>query len=396
LINLLKFIQETFKRRDFRGEILPLSCGSDDFGGFVGILGSNGDRGEGITSEHFPMIENALRESLSRSVLTQISSESERLHNGQMGFDVLQVTTGLVTDDGTTTSVEDTIDTTDSDFGASDFDEVDRLHDTRLGSQLASIVHTTRSRDDLTTTTMDSVSMKSNVQESELDTTHVLIAKNTFFRGPLEGSNARVFDFVEVSNSLGLIDQQVSASGLRAEAPDLLGISGVPAVFVDKGTTSDFGVVFDTDGTGIDFVGKIISEGLASHEESVVLVGRLGETSVAGFSSDGFSVGDNGISHLQFNTSEFFSEILQADFEMELTSTSDDVFTAFFGVALDAGIGLRQTFETFNQFGEIRGVLWLDGNTHDRGHTELHDTDVVGLFGGGDGSGLNKVLIDTD
>ena len=39
--------------------------------------------------------------------------------------------------------------------------------------------------------------------------------------GPLESSNARVLDFIEVLDSLGAVHQDVGSVGVGAEAPNL-------------------------------------------------------------------------------------------------------------------------------------------------------------------------------
>lgn len=51
---------------------------------------------------------------------------------------------------------------------------------------------------------------------------------------------------------------------------------------------------------------------------------------------------------------------------------------------------------TFHKLGQICGVLGLDSHTHDRRHAELHDTHVVGVLEGGDGTGLDQELINAN
>ena len=53
---------------------------------------------------------------------------------------------------------------------------------------------------------------------------------------------------------------------------------------------------------------------------------------------------------------------------MEFTSTSDDVFTGLGDPGLDTWVRLGETFETFNELGEIGGVLDLDGDLDDGGY----------------------------
>jgi len=81
---------------------------------------------------------------------------------------------------------------------------------------------------------------------------------------------------------------------------------------------------------------------------------------------------------------------------VQFTSTSNDVLTGLVEGTLYHRIGLGETLKTFDQLGEIVGVLGLDGNTHDRGHGELHDTNVVSLLVIGDGTRLQQVLIDSN
>lgn len=99
---------------------------------------------------------------------------------------------------------------------------------------MSSIVNSSGSWDDLTTTSVDSVGVKGNVHNVESDTSHVFFSHDGFFGGPLEGSFARVLDFVKILNGLGLIDKEIWTSGLWTEAPDLLGIIDIPFIFVSE------------------------------------------------------------------------------------------------------------------------------------------------------------------
>ena len=81
---------------------------------------------------------------------------------------------------------------------------------------------------------------------------------------------------------------------------------------------------------------------------------------------------------------------------MQLTGTGDNVLSRLLNVALHARIRLRQTLKTLNKLGQVTSVLRLDGNTHDRRHRELHDTNDRGRLIISDGTTLNEVLINTD
>lgn len=72
---------------------------------------------------------------------------------------------------------------------ALNFAKVYGFHEPRSGGKNGSVQATTSSGDDLTTTTVNSVSVKSDVVNVKTDTAHVFVAKYTFLGGPLEASN---------------------------------------------------------------------------------------------------------------------------------------------------------------------------------------------------------------
>ncbi len=99
----------------------------------------------------------------------------------------------------------------------------------------------------------------------------------------MESSLARVLDFVHELALFGNINEQVGTSGLRTEAPNLLCIIGVPLVFVLENLVSDLDVLFGGNFLAFNGVGKVVTEGESLTENSVVLVGRLGQARLAGF-----------------------------------------------------------------------------------------------------------------
>jgi len=80
------------------------------------------------------------------------------------------------------------IDGTDTIVWGLDFDQEDWLLESWFSSKLTGIDNSSASWDDLTTTSMDSISMESNIMDVESATSHVLIAHGTFLGGPLESS----------------------------------------------------------------------------------------------------------------------------------------------------------------------------------------------------------------
>ena len=61
--------------------------------------------------------------------------------------------------------------------------------------------------------------------------------------GPLEASDDRVLDFVEVLDTLGAVHEDVGAVGVGAEAPDLPGFRDVILILVCQVSGTDLEVV---------------------------------------------------------------------------------------------------------------------------------------------------------
>jgi hypothetical protein len=98
-----------------------------------------------------------------------------------------------------------------------------------------------------------------------------------------------------------------------------------------------------------------------------VLVLGLGKGGHGGLGLNGLTVTDDGVGDLEGNTSVVLDEILQANLEVELTSTSDDVLSGLGDPGLDTGVGLGETLKTLDELGKVVGVLNLDGDLDDRG-----------------------------
>jgi len=95
--------------------------------------------------------------------------------------------------------------------------------------------------------------------------------------------------------------------------------------------------------------------------ETVVLVGRLRETHLVGLLGDSLSVRHNRVGLLQRDAGVILLQILEANLEVKLTSSRNDVLSGLFEDALHHGIGLGETLETFDEFRQIGRVLSLDG-----------------------------------
>jgi hypothetical protein len=136
-----------------------------------------------------------------------------------------------------------------------------------LGEEFGGVEDAAAGGDDLSTTSVDGVGVEGYVLDVETDTSHGFIGQTTFLGGParvsinaegewllpLEGSDARVLDFVQVLNSLGLINQEIGTGGIGTEAPDLSGVGDVPAVLVSEMSGTNLGIVSWAHFVGLNF-----------------------------------------------------------------------------------------------------------------------------------------------
>ena len=181
-----------------------------------------------------------------------------------------------------------------------DLDEVDGLHQPGLGSEDTGVQDTSSRGDDLAATTVDGVSVQSNIIKIEPDASHVLVTENSLkshkmlrlkprkslcsglnyneikdtakhssylFGGPLEASDTRVLDFVEILDSLGAVNEDVGASCLRAEAPDLPRLSDVILVLLSQVASTDLEVVPGVDLAVVNVLSQTIRHGDGPHEQ---------------------------------------------------------------------------------------------------------------------------------
>ena len=127
-----------------------------------------------------------------------------------------------------------------------------------------------------------------------------------------------------------------------------------------------------------------------------MLVRRLGQTHLARLLGDSLSVGHDGVGLLERDLGVVLLKILEADLEMELSSSGDDVLSRLLNDTLDHGVRLGEPLQTLDQLGQISGVLALNGDSHHRRDGELHDLHIVGILKGGQGSGLDEELVNTN
>lgn len=81
-------------------------------------------------------------------------------------------------DDMASSSIEDSVDSSNYSLWTLDFDQVDWFKKSRLSSQDGSIEYSPRSWDDLSTSSMNGISMKSNIMDVESNSSKIFVAQN--------------------------------------------------------------------------------------------------------------------------------------------------------------------------------------------------------------------------
>jgi hypothetical protein len=121
------------------------------------------------TGQELPMVEDRLRESLATSIRSEIGCETEGFVDREVGLDGEQRCTWtlFLGEDMTTSSSEDTVDTTHGLLWYLNLDQEDGLENTWVGKESGGVEHTASSWDELTSTTMDSISMQSDINDVE-------------------------------------------------------------------------------------------------------------------------------------------------------------------------------------------------------------------------------------
>mmetsp|Transcript_18805 Transcript_18805/g.38200 ORF Transcript_18805/g.38200 Transcript_18805/m.38200 type:complete len:850 (-) Transcript_18805:55-2604(-) len=388
----LELVLVAIEGGDLNGETLPLA---DSGNNLIPELALS----ERVTLNKLPMVEHALGEGLSCSLRTEIRIEAEGLSHGQVCLDVVQGGTRalVLLEHVATAPVQARVDSTHGLLRALDLNKEHRLHELGAGDHLGGVHDTAGRGDDLAATTVDGIRVHGYVEDREADTTHVLLADHALLCHPVEPSNNGILHLIQVLHSLGAVDHQVGPHDVRTEGPDLASNVHIPAVLVGQQTSTDLDIVTGSDLSAIDLVGEVLAKGTGLEVKTVMLVRGLRHALLVGLRLHSLTVGHDGVRDLERRTVHvIILKILQADLHVKLTGTGNDMLARLLDRDDNHRIGLRKALETLDKLGQILGVLGLHSATHDRGHGELHVLHRVGVLVGGDGSGLDQELIDTD
>mmetsp|Transcript_12160 Transcript_12160/g.21985 ORF Transcript_12160/g.21985 Transcript_12160/m.21985 type:complete len:221 (-) Transcript_12160:1727-2389(-) len=218
-----------------------------------------------------------------------------------------------------TTLCEDSIHITHGILGHRDITQVDRLEDVGLSSQHGRKADTTRSRHDLSHTTVDGISMKYNIHKVEPGSTQLLFTEGSVLGSPSETTNNRFLNFSKVVNTLCGVNEKVGASSVRSKGPNLTGLRNIPSELIRKLTSLGLGLSTCKDLTIINGGTKLGTKSFSLNKETIVLVGRLGKTGLVRLAITGLTEGHNGIRDLDLSSHEILLKILETDLKMQLS-----------------------------------------------------------------------------
>jgi hypothetical protein len=178
----------------------------------------------------------------------------------------------LFTDNYTSSLGKSLIDWSDDIIWGLDLNQEDWLLEFWNGGKFASIDDSSASWEDLTSTSMDGISVKGDIVDVISASSHVLIAQNTFSGSPLESSLNGIFDLVKELDSLSGINDHVWSVVVWSIAPNLGRIGFVPFEFFDESLSSFLGLSFWSHGFLLDLVGEFFTKWATLKEESVMFV----------------------------------------------------------------------------------------------------------------------------
>mmetsp|Transcript_1719 Transcript_1719/g.2053 ORF Transcript_1719/g.2053 Transcript_1719/m.2053 type:complete len:574 (+) Transcript_1719:18-1739(+) len=389
-LNSLELVKVLSKLRNSNLKTLTLTYGKNGLITLVTIS-------ERISSHRLPVIKRTLREGLSSSVGTKIGSESERLHNRQVGEEShLGCSRSLLLREYvTTTTGEYSVYVTHGFLGNGNITEVYRLKKVGVGGHQRSEAHTTGGRHDLSHTTVNGISMKYNIHQVETASTHLFLTEGSVLGSPGESSYNRLLNLHQVVHSLRGINEKIGSGSIRSEGPDLTCLGYIPSELISHLTSLNLLVSSGKNITFIDGKRKLGSNGVSLNKETVVLVGRLGKTGLVRLTLTSLTEGYDGIRNLNLSSHEIILKILKTNLKVKLSRGGDNVLSRLLGVTQNHRVRLGKTLHTLNKLGQIGRVLRLNGTTNNGGYREFHGLNGVGISLGTDGSGLEEVLINS-
>ena len=264
----------------------------------------------------------------------------------------------------------------------------------RLGCELGGEAAAPQGRRDLAGAPVHLVRMQHHLCEVEPHRPEVLLAQDALLGGPLEGARHRVPDVVQVLGAHCAVHHHVGPVPFGPIAPDLaLGLLLVPAEPLAQNLGARFWVHLGAQNAILQSLSQFLLQWLCSEVQPVVLARRLGQAGLAGLLRHRLTVRHHGVGHGEVALGEFLPQVLQTDLHVQLAAASDDVLAALLGAADHQLVRFRELLQTFHQLGQVLAVLRLHCHLHHGRDAVLHVRKVVGILQGGDGAGLEYVLV---
>lgn len=203
-----------------------------------------------------------------------------------------------------------------------------------------------------------------SVNHIESHSSHVFFTENSTLGDDSESNEHMFLDFVHVLASLSQINQNVWSFSERSETPDFVAQIFVPTELFRQNLDSLF-CISEVDVSVFNGLRKLLSNGLAGAEESVLRVGGFGH-GLRRLCLNCFSVRNDGVGFDDLNLSIFIDQIIQTDFHVKLSRTSDDVLSGFFVIsANDQGVRFGQSLHSGNEFWKLLLIFRLHRHSHD-------------------------------
>ncbi|KAK6944676.1 hypothetical protein RJ641_025778 [Dillenia turbinata] len=204
-----------------------------------------------------------------------------------------------------------------------DFNQINWLKKPRLRSQLCSINDPSCGGNDLPTSSVNGVSMQNHITHFKTDGPHVLFCKCTFFGSPLETSHHRVLDFIQVLNPLHISTTMFGPVVSGPKHHIFLARSLSQPNASNKVLARFLG----------SSLGPIRPSSMASASPSSIGLAsmyrrRFAQHGPARLLQDSLTERNNRIRLNDFcTTHEVLLQVLQTDFKVELSCSSNNVFT---------------------------------------------------------------------
>merc|ERR1719460_2247323 len=290
------------------------------------------------------MREHALWECLPAGRLTQGCDKAEGLRHREVSFHLKEgsALALVLFEDTATTHVHARVHSTHRILWACDLDKEHWFLQSWRSCHQSCEANTAHGRCNLSSTTVNRVSVHRHIHEVEANTTHVLLAKRTFFGNPLECTVHMLLDLEKVLHSHCLVDNKVSTFSFGAPCPNLARLVIWPLIGILQKLDTVLHICLRPGFAVLNVLAQLVWHGLGNHIETVVLVGRLGKAGLRRFSCHCLTVRNHRIANGEVTLCIFLPQILQTDLDMELATACDHMLATLFGGADHQWVRLRE------------------------------------------------------